>query len=251
MLKTDTRGKPRGRRLFAAGLVSAAVLAAVVSRARWLDFGFLLDELPPGSAPLPCIESSAPIADAFPWSGVVTLVDQHDRALTWAVCRVDAEVRITAVHPHWEVEHRAKPDGTPLLTVHRRGGVTTRITWTEEGAQVERTNLNNERSLVTILEKDLWDGDTLGARLAGITWTDGVKVHLRVIDVDLADGTTYPLVAEYVGHERCGDLPCVHVHVALADFRRLFAPSFDYRFAPRPTAKCLQYDGDGLRFTAR
>lgn len=251
MSRPDTRAKPRGRRLFAAGLVSAAILAAVVSRARWLDFGFLLDDTPPGSAPEPCLEPPAPVPDAFPWSGVVTLVDQHDRALTWAVCRVDGEVRITAVHPHWEVEHRAKSDGTPLLTVHRQGGVTTRITWTEEGAQVERTNVNNERSVVTIQEKGLWDGDTLGVRLAGMSWSDGVKVHLRLIDVDLGDGTTYPMVAEYAGQERCGDFPCVHVHVALGDFRRTFAPSFDYRYALEAGAKCLQYDGDGLRFTAR
>ena len=248
MSRPDTA---RGRRLFAVGLVSAAILAAVVSRARWLDFGFLLDDTPPASVPPTCLESAAPVADAFPWSGVVTLRDQQDRALTWAVCRVDGEVRITGTHPHWEVEHRAKIDGTPLLTVHRRGGVTTRITWTSEGAQIERTNVNGERSLVTIQEKALWDGDTLAARLAGITWSDGGQVHLRVIDVDLSDGTTYPMVAEYAGQERCGDVPCLRVHVALDDFRRMFAPSFEYRYALGPGAKLLQCEGAGLRFTAR
>ena len=251
MSRTDTRGKPRGKRLFAAGLVSAAILAAVVSRARWLDFGFLLDDTPAGSAPTPCIESPAPVADAFPWSGVVSLVDQQGRALTWAVCRVEGEVRITGVHPHWEVEHRAKSDGTPLLTVHKRGGATTRITWTAEGAQVERTNASGERSIVTIQEKGLWDSDTLGARLAGMAWSEGVKVHLKIIDVDLSDGTTYPLVAEYAGQERCGEVPCLRVHVALDDFRRVFAPSFEHHYALGAGAEYLQYDGDGIHFTAR
>jgi len=167
------------------------------------------------------------------------------------VCRVDGEVRITGTHPRWEVEHRAKADGTPLLTVHKRNGITTRITYSPDGALVERTNPLGERSAVSIREKGLWDEDTLDARLAGLRWSDGQKVHLRIIDVDLGDGTTYPLVAEFLGREFCAEVPCLHVRVSLDDFRRLFAPTFDYHYGTGAGAKYLRYDGDGLTFTAR
>lgn len=194
-----------------------------------------------------CLSSFA-FADAFPWEGVTTLTDAKGQTLVWTVSRVDGEVRISGVHPKWQVEHRAKPDGTPLTTVKKLGGNTTKVTYSAEGAQVERTDAKGKTSSVTIKEKNLWDGDTLDARLAGLTWSAGKKARMKVVDVDTADGAFYPMVAEYVGEEKCGAVPCHRVHLALDDFRRLFAPSFEYRFSTAAGAKYLQHDGDGLVF---
>lgn len=198
-----------------------------------------------------CVASLAWGADAFPWDGAVTLTDAKGQALTWTVRRVDGEVLISGKHPRWEVEHRAKPDGTPLVTVRRAGGLTTRVTYTATGADVERTDAKGVKTTVHITEKGLWDGDTLDARLPGLTWGKGRTARMRVVDVDKADGTVYPMVAEYAGEERCGELACHHVHLALDDFRRVFAPSYDYRFATTPGAKYLRFDGDGLTFVGR
>ena len=187
-------------------------------------------------------------ADAFPWEGATTLTDPKGQTLTWTVTRVDGEVRITGVHPKWQVEHRAKPDGTPLSTVKKAGGNTTKVTYSAEGAQVERIDAKGKTSSVIIKEKGLWDGDSLDARLAGIAWIAGKKVRMKVVDVDGADGTVYPLVAEYVGEEKCGAAACHHVHLALDDFRRMFAPSFEFRYSTGAGAKYLQHDGDGMTF---
>lgn len=195
--------------------------------------------------------SSLAFADAFPWDGVTTLTDKKGQTLVWTVARGDGEVKITGVHPKWQVEHRAKPDGTPLTTVKKAGGNTTRVTYSAEGAQVERTDAKGKVSTATIKEKGMWDGDSLDVRLAGITWSKGKKVQMKIVDVDAADGTTYPMVAEYVGEEKCNDVPCHRVHLALDDLRRMFAPSFEYRYATAAGAKYLQHDGDGLVFTAR
>jgi YD repeat-containing protein len=249
MNRPTGRGTPRVKQWLAAGLGAALALAAL-SRTRWLHFGVLLGDPPRAPSVVPCHQSRVSEPDAFPWSGVVTLTDAQGQVLTWVLCRVDGEVRITGTRPGWEVEHRAKSDGTPLFTVHQRDGVTTRITYSPDGAQVERTNVKGERSTVTIQEKGLWDGDTLDARLAGIAWRDGQKVRLKIIDADLGDGTTYPMVAEYA-EARCNGVLCKHVHLALDDFRRAFAPSFEYRFGLGVGAKYLQYDGDGLTFSAR
>lgn len=192
--------------------------------------------------------SAAP--DAFPWSGASTLTDKKGQKLTWAVERVDGEVHIEGSHPKWQVAHRAKPDGTPLSTVKKAGGITTRVTYSSTGALVERTDARGKTSLATIKEKNLWDGDTLDARLAGITWTAGQKLKMRIVAIDEADGSTYPMVAEYAGAETCSGTPCHHVLLALDDFRRLFAPSFDYRFATSAGAKYLQHDGAGMTFVA-
>ena len=235
-------------------MVALIIVAAGTSRVRWLDLGLLLGttRTPPAPPRVPeCTDAVAFEADAFPWGGPVTLTDDGGRALTWTVCRVDGEVHISGTHPRWEVEHHARPDGTPLTTVHRRNGITTRISYSAEGAQVERTNAMGERSTVTIAEKGLWDGDSLDARLAGITWSNGKKVRMKIVDVDLSDGSVYPMVAEYVGQERCRGVPCHHVLLALDDFRRLIAPTFHYYYAVDGGAKYLQYDGDGLTFVAR
>jgi hypothetical protein len=74
---------------------------------------------------------------------------------------------------------------------------------------------------------------------------------MRIVDIDAADGSTLPMVAEYVGAEKVGDEPCHRVHLALDDFRRMFAPTFEYRYATVVGAKYLQHDGDGLSFVAR
>ena len=195
--------------------------------------------------------STLATADAFPWDGATTLTDKKGQTLVWTVQRVDGEVRITGVHPKWKVEHRAKPDGTPLSTVKTANGNTTRVTYSAEGAELERTDDKGRTSKATIKEKGLWDGDTLDVRLAGLSWSTGKKARMKIVDVDAADGTLYPMIAEYVGEEKCGEAPCHRVHLALDDFRRLFAPTFEYRYSTGAGAKYLQHDGDGLVFTAR
>lgn len=197
-----------------------------------------------------CLSSFA-LADVFPWEGATTLTDAKGQTLVWTVTRVDGEVRITGVHPKWRVEHRAKPDGTPLSTVKQADGHTTKVTYSPEGARVERLEANGKTRTVTIKDKALWDGDSLDVRLAGLTWSQGKKVRMHIVDVDAADGATYPMVAEYVGEEKCGQGPCHRVHLALDDFRRLFAPTFEYRYSTAAGAKYLQHDGDGLTFSAR
>ena len=198
-----------------------------------------------------CCCSTFAAADAFPWEGATTLTDAKGQTLVWTVTRVDGEVRITGVHPKWQVEHRARPDGTPLSTVKKANGLTTRVTYSETGAQVERTDASGKTKSVTIKDKNLWDGDSLDVRLAGQGWSKGKKVRMHIVDIDAADGTTYPMVAEYVGEEKCGQAPCHRVHLALDDFRRLFAPTYEYRYSTAAGARYLQHDGDGLTFSAR
>lgn len=193
--------------------------------------------------------SSLALADAFPWpDGESTLTDAKGQKLTWTIARTEGQVRITGVHPKWQVEHVAKPDGTPLTTVRKANGTTVKVTYSAEGAVLVRIDAKGKTSTATIKEKGLWDSDTLDARLAGVTWTAGKKVKLRVPDVDAAEGTVYPLVAEYVGEEKCGAAACHHVHLALDDFRRLFAPAFEYRYSTSSGARYLQHDGDGMTF---
>lgn len=198
-----------------------------------------------------CLASAALAADAFPWDGTVTLATKKGEVLTWTVTRADGEVRITGTHPNWRVEHRAKPDGTPLRTVRRAKGTTTTVTYTATGAQVEQTDAKGKSLTATITEPGLWDGDTLDARLAGLPWGNGKKVQFTIVDVEKADGTVYPMRAEYEGLEACSGEPCHHVRLGLGDFRRAFGPKYDYRFATAPGARYLRHDGDDLTFIAR
>lgn len=188
--------------------------------------------------------------DAFPWAGAITLLDDSGEHLEWTVERVDGEVHLTGVHPHWRVEHRARRDGTPLLTVRQAHGTTTRVTWLPEGARLERTDAAGKVSTVTIQEPGLWDTSTVAARLAGMSWAPGKQVRLRVADLDLADGRVYPMIAEYVRQERRGNEPCSRVRLTVDDFRRLVSPTFEFCFASAAGARLLQYDGEGFAFRA-
>ncbi|MBL8936165.1 MAG: hypothetical protein JNM69_16540 [Archangium sp.] len=198
-----------------------------------------------------CLASLAWSAEAFPWNGSTTLTTDVGQTLTWTVTRVEGEVHITGKHPRWSVDHVAKPDGTPLRTVRHAAGAVTRVTYSSDGAVVERVEANGTKRSVTITKKGLWDGDTLDVRLAGIPWRDGKKLRVSVIDVEKADGTVYPLVAVGQGEDRCNRIPCQRVHVELDDLRSLFAPSYEYRFAMTPDARFLGFEGDGFTFAAR
>jgi len=197
------------------------------------------------------LSSLALAADAFPWEGAVTLTTTKGEQLSWTVTRVDGEVRITGSHPKWSVEHRAKPNGTPIATVRKANGLITNVKYTADGAEIERVDAKGNRSITGIKQAGLWDGDTLDARLAGVSWAKGKKVRMQVVDVDKDLGEVYPMVAEYVGAESCGQTACHRVHLALDDFRRLFAPTFEYRYGSEAGAKYLQFEGDGLTFVAR
>lgn len=181
---------------------------------------------------------------------MTTLTTDAGQTLTWKVTRFEGEVHVEGRHPKWSVDHVAKPDGTPLRTVRKAGGAVTRVTYSSDGAVVERVEANGKTRSVTIAKKGLWDGDTLDARLAGIPWHDGKKLRLSVIDVEKADGTVYPLVAVGQGEDRCNRLPCQRVRVELDDLRSMFAPSYEYRFAMTPDARFLGFEGDGFTFSA-
>ncbi len=227
--------------------VSAAIAlsaAAVVLGVAWLP------ARAPAPSPLTLPAARGEPVDAFPWVGETVLEDDAGQRLSWTVDRVEGEVHIKGLHPNWRVEHRARVDGTPLFTVKQSRGMTTRVTWLAEGARVERTDASGKKSNVTIHEVGLWDGSTLDARLAGVSWGPGKQLRLRIADLDLADGTVYPMIAEYVRQERCANDPCHRVLLALDDFRRLVSPTFESFYSTAPGAKFLRYDGEGFSFRA-
>ena len=92
--------------------------------------------------------------------------------------------------------------------------------------------------------------EAFDARLAGLTWGEGKKAQFKVLDVEKADGTVYPMRVDYEGLEQCNGAPCHHVRLGLGDFRRAFGPKYDYRYATAPGARYLRHDGDDLTFTA-
>jgi YD repeat-containing protein len=196
--------------------------------------------------------ATAAFADSFPWAdGTTTLTTDGGKKMTWALKRENGVVLISATHPDWSFEHRSQPDGTPLSTVKKKDGKTTRLTYGSAGAEVERTDARGNVSKVTIKQSGLWDSDSLDARLAGIAWAKGKKVRFHLVDVDAADGSVYPMVAEYVEEKTCGDVKCHRVRLALDDFRRVFAPTFEYFFSVEGGARYLRHEGDGYVFVAK
>lgn len=194
--------------------------------------------------------SNARASDAFPWEGRAQLLRAKDgTTLRWAVRAEGELVVVEGQHPAWHVVHRAKRDGTPLSTVKTRlgkdgrVGTTTRLTFIDGGVEIE----SDGRPKVRAMAPNLWDGDSLEARLAGLRWQRGQKLHFQVVDSDAKDASVYPMVAEDVGEERCGDIPCHHVKVSLDDWRALFAPTWHFRFASQSGAY-LQNDSDGKTF---
>lgn len=189
--------------------------------------------------------------EAFPWNGTVTLTDSKGHTLSWTVARSGDEVRITGSHPKWAVEHRARPDGTPVSTTRRADGTTTTVTYSAAGATFERQQKDGTLRTERITTRGLWDSDTLEARLAGIAWAPGKRLKFSAIDTGSDDGTVYPLVAEYVGLAQCGPASCHHVRVSLDGWRRPLGPTFDYRFGTGAGAPYLQHTSDGTTWSAR
>ena len=208
----------------------------------------ILDRVAEPSAAPVSVTVKFPHEVVFPWEGETTLFDQAGQRLTWKVEHLETEVHLIGIHPQWRVEHHAKADGTPLSTVKQAGRSTTRVTWLAEGARVDRTDSHGKTSSITIHEPGLWDESTVVARLAGVSWRPGEQVRLRLVDLTLADGTVYPMIAEYVRQERCGAEDCHRVHFALDDFRRLVSPPTEFHFATAPGSSLLQYDGEGFSF---
>lgn len=195
--------------------------------------------------------SPAAAGEVFPWTGTEKLSTDKGQTLTWTVARTGAEVVITGAHPKWTVEHRARADGKPLTTTRRAGKTSSKVVFSADGARYEHTGADGKTVATTVAVRGLWDSDTLDARLAGIAWTEGKKVKFSAIDTDSDDATVYPLVAEYVGLEKCAAGPCHHVRVSLDDLRRYFAPTWDFRYGTGALAPYLQNDSDGNTFTAR
>jgi len=195
--------------------------------------------------------SPALAGETFPWNGTVKLTTDKGQTLSWTVARVGGEVVITGTHPKWTVEHRARPDGTPLVTTRRAGKTSSKVVFSADGASYEHTDKDGKTVTTKVDVRGLWDSDSLDARLAGIAWTAGKKVKFSAIDTDSDDATVYPLVAEYLGLEKCAGIPCHHVRVSLDDMRRYFAPKWDFRYGTGEGAPYLQNDSDGNTFIAR
>lgn len=191
-----------------------------------------------------------PAPDVFPWTGSLHLKDARGAALTWTVKRQEGEVLVTVEHPLWVTTHRARPDGTPLFTLHKRNGFTRRVRYAPDGLTVENTDELGRRSSCSAREKDLVDGFSLAARLAGRRWRPGAPWRFKLVDIDDAACPVYPMVVEYVAEEACGAGRCHHLRLALDDWRRLFAPQYEYRFSTAPGARFLRYVGDGYDFNA-
>ena len=193
-------------------------------------------------------------ADAYPWDGATTLATTDGKKMVWTVKREDGAVLITGTHPNWSVEHRAKPDATPISTTKKRDGKTTKVTYTATGADLERSDAQGNVSKLSVKQSNLWDTDSLDARLAGIAWTKGKKVRFHIIDIDAGDGSTYPMVVEYVEEATCGSkeapVKCHHVKLSVDDFRGLFAPTFHYWYGAEAGEQDRRHDGDGFSFSA-
>lgn len=185
--------------------------------------------------------------DAFPWGGAQTLHDKSGASLEWTVKRVDGVVLVEGRHAKWTVDHRARPDGSPVETVKITAGRRTHVVFSVGSATFTYREGAEPK---TIRAVNLWDGDSLDARLAGIAWAPGTKVHFRVIDTDSEGGDVYPMVAEYIGQETCGTGPCHHVKVSLDDWRSVFGPSWHFKYAADPGARYLETKNDGERFVA-
>ncbi|MFT3712669.1 MAG: hypothetical protein QM817_33890 [Archangium sp.] len=199
--------------------------------------------------------SSLVWADAFPPDGVTTMTTKSGQKMVWTVKRENDVVLINATHPNWSFENKSKPDGTPLSTTRRKDGKSTKVTYTATGAELEHTDAKGNVSKVTVKHAGLWDSDALDARLATVAWSKGKKVRFSIADVDNADGSVYPMVVEYVEETTCEDgeakkVKCHHVRLALDDFRRMFAPTFDYFYAVEG-GRYLRHEGDGFVFVTK
>ncbi len=201
-----------------------------------------------------CVSSLALAGDAYPWpDGTVTMKTAKGQTLTWVIKREGGEVLLAGSHPLWQVEHRAKSDGTPVSTTRKAKGNVVKVTYSPDGAALEKTNAKGERKTATVKAKGLWDSDTCDLRLAGVPWSKGKKVRFRIADVDDDVGETYPMVAEYVREEKLktsgsNEVNTHRVHLALDDWRRPFAPSFDFFYAV-DDLRYVRLIGDGMTFT--
>src|SRR5205085_10255353 len=131
----------------------------------------------------------------------------------------------------------ARARGTPISTVKKSaGGKTARITYREGGADYTAPGASKP---VAVKEDGLWDAESLDARLAGIVWSKGKLVRFKIIDVDSDDGAVYPMIAEGLGEEQCGERRCTAVKLTLDGWRRPFGPTVLFRYGVGGSAEYL------------
>lgn len=184
---------------------------------------------------------------AYPWNGITTLTAADGSTLVWTVKQEGESVQVEAKHAKWSLSHTAGKDGTPVSTVKTAGARTVRIDYRTGGASF----VVNDGKPVAITESNLWDGDALDARLAGVAWGKVKKVEFNVIDSDSEKGDVYSLVAEYQGVEKCAAGPCHHVRVALSGWRSPFGPKWHFRYGTGEGAPYLENESDGDKFTVK
>ncbi|MBK7864474.1 MAG: hypothetical protein IPJ65_38890 [Archangiaceae bacterium] len=181
--------------------------------------------------------------EAFPWTSPQLLEGADGTRLSWSVSREEGRVVIEGTHTRWSVVHVAQRDGTPLSTVKRSGGKTARIVYRAGGADF--TPRGREQAM-KVEAPELWDAETLDARLAGVPWSKGKALRFSVLDVDSADGAVYPMVAEGQGLAQCGPRVCQVVKVTLDGWRRPFGPTLLFRYGTDVAASYLGQVNDGV-----
>lgn len=180
--------------------------------------------------------------DAFPWTRTQTLKGADGTSLAWSVTRADERVVIEGTHSKWSVVHVAKADGTPVSTVKKSNGKTARITYRAAGAEFLPAGGTTP---VKVDEPGLWDAESLDARLAGVAWSKGTQVRFKILDVDSSDGSVYPMIAEGLGVEQCGERRCQVVKLTLDGWRRPWGPTILFRYGADDSRAYLSTVNDG------
>lgn len=193
---------------------------------------------------------SAQAGEMFPWKGTEQKLVGKDGALVWKVTRGENETLIEGTHPRWKVKHRCGHDGTPIETLKTVGSRTTKLVWVKDG--VEFTwDINKKDAPKKISEKNLWDGDTVDARLAGMAWKSGKKVDFRIVDTDKDGGDVVPMSAEFDKDETCAAGPCVQVKMKYTGIGAMFVAPWTYRFGKGDGAPYQAFEHENEKFAAK
>lgn len=192
------------------------------------------------------LAGSAAAAEPFPWKGPQALSGKGGE-LVWTVTRSEGELTIEGRHPRWSVRHTCAPDGTPRKTVKTVGKRVTQLVWTGDG--VEYTfDLNGKGRSRKVAERNLWDGDTLDARLAGLDWATASKREFRIIDTDKESGDVVPMKAFLEKEEACSVGRCRHVVLRYDGAFAFAVAPWHYRYGVGEDAPYVAFDHEQESF---
>jgi hypothetical protein len=192
---------------------------------------------------------AAEAGEMFPWNTEQRLSGKEG-ALVWKVTKGERETVIEGTHPKWKVKHTCAPDGTPRETLRTVGARTSRLAWTSEG--VEYTwDVAKKDAPKKVKEKGLWDGDTLDARFAGMSWKAGRVVEFRIIDTEKDSGDVVPMKAEFTKDTTCGGAPCVEVTMRYTGFGAMFVAPWTYRFGKGEGVPLLAFEHEKEAFASK